>query len=78
MELAISTFFTVFLLAFQQQNVTHGYYYWAASTSVAIAGAQYVMISSVASGGSWLLMGIGGAVGVTASMATHRKWMKKK
>lgn len=78
MELTISTFFTVFLLSFQQQNVVHGHYWAAAGTSVAIAAAQYVMISSVIHGGSWILMGIGGAIGVTSSMLVHRKYMGKK
>jgi len=76
MEILISTFFTVGLLGFQQQNVQHGWYWWAAITSMAIAGAQYVMITSVAHGGSWILMGIGGAAGVTASMAIHRRMRK--
>ncbi len=73
MEILISTFFTVGLLGFQQQNVTHGWYWWAAVTSMAIAAAQYVMITSVAHGGSCILMGLGGAMGVTASMFIHKR-----
>lgn len=68
-----SSFFTIFALSFQQQNVTHGKYAMAALTSVAIAAAQYAMIDSVASGGSWLLMALGGAIGVTSAMWSHRK-----
>jgi hypothetical protein len=78
MEILISTFFTVGLLGFQQQNVHHEKYWLAAITSVAIAGAQYVMISSVANGGNWLLMGLGGAAGVTSSMVIHRRYVRKK
>ena len=78
MEFFISTFFTVGLLGFQQQNVVHGHYWTAAYTSMAIAAAQYVMITSVAAGGNWVLMGIGGAAGVTSSMFIHRKYMPKK
>lgn len=78
MEILISTFFTVGLLGFQQQNVSHGHYWLAAITSIAIAGAQYVMIVSVTAGGSWILMGIGGAAGVTSSMFIHKKYVRKK
>lgn len=78
LTICLSTFLTVFLLAFQQQNVQHGLYLAAAGTSVAIAAAQYVMISSVIQGGSWILMGLGGAAGVTLSMLIHRKYMGKK
>lgn len=78
MEILISTFFTVGLLGFQQQNVHGGHYLLAAITSMAIAGAQYVMIVSVADGGSWILMGIGGAAGVTSSMFIHKKYVRRK
>ena len=78
MTLLIATFFTVFLLAFQQQNVIHGHYWYAAGTSVAIALAQYTMIFSVSHGGNWILMGLGGAIGVTCSMYTHRRIFRKK
>lgn len=77
MDILISTFFTVGLLGFQQQNVTHNHYWLAAITSMAIAAAQYVMITSVANGGSWILMGIGGAAGVTSSMVIHRKMRER-
>lgn len=33
---------------------------------------------SVAAGGSWILMGIGGAAGVTSSMFIHKKYVRKK
>ncbi len=71
MNLFLSTFATVFLLGFQQQNVTGKHYVLAGITSMLIAFAQYSMISGVAHGGSWLLMGLGGALGVTASMWSH-------
>ncbi len=80
MQLFISSFFTVYLLAFQQQNVTHDHYGLAAVTSFAIAAAQFFMIKAV-SNGAWhelFLMGIGGALGVTLSMFTHKKLIKKK
>ena len=80
MQLFISSFFTVYLLAFQQQNVTHGNYGLAAVTSFAIATAQFFMIKAVSTG-QWhelILMGIGGALGVTLSMLTHKKLVNKK
>ena len=78
MIMLVSSFFTIFLLSFQQMNVSHGHYWLAAFTSMAIAGAQYVMIVSVTAGGSWLLMGIGGAAGVTSSMFIHKKYVRRK
>ncbi len=79
MNILISTFFTVGLLGFQQLNVTHHKYKLAAATSFCIAFAQYSMIVSIQHGGSWLLMGLGGAAGVTSSMFLHkrmREWIK--
>ena len=78
MTILISTFFTIFLLAFQQQNVHHEKYLMAAITSVGIAYAQYAMIDSVAHGGSWVLMGLGGAIGVTSAMWAHKNIFRKK
>ncbi len=80
MQLFISSFFTVYLLAFQQQNVTQGHYGLAAITSMAIAAAQFFMIKAVSTG-QWhelFIMGLGGSIGVTLSMLTHKKWIKKK
>jgi hypothetical protein len=78
MSIFLSTFFTVFLLGLQQQNVTHEHYWAAAATSVAIAAAQYAMISSVAHGGNWILMGCGGACGITLSMYVHKNLVRKE
>ena len=80
MTLFIATFLTVYLLSFQQQNVIHGHYALASLTSFVIAAAQFAMIQAVATGGSydWVLMGAGGSIGVTLSMFTHRRWIKKK
>lgn len=79
MNILIYTFLTVGLLGFQQLNVTHHKYKMAAITSFCIAAAQYSMIVSIQHGGSWLLMGVGGAAGVTSSMFLHkrmREWIK--
>lgn len=82
MTIFIATFLTVYLLAFQQQNVIHGHYWMAAGTSFVIAAAQFAMIQAVASGNAmdFILMGAGGSMGVTLSMFTHRrlkKWIGK-
>lgn len=80
MTLLIATFLTVFLLAFQQQNVVYGHYALAAVTSFLIATAQFAMIRGVSTGEPWefVWMGIGGACGVTLSMVAHRRWVKRK
>ena len=80
MTIFIATFLTVYLLAFQQQNVIHGHYWLAAMTSFVIAAAQFAMIQAVATGQTidFILMGAGGSMGVTLSMFTHRRWIKKK
>lgn len=79
MLLFISTFFAVFLLGFQQQNVIHGHYRWAAVTSFAIAGFQFLMIKAAVAGSGWdfIQMGAGGALAITASMYAHRRWVRK-
>ena len=59
---------------------SYGHYALAAVTSFLIATAQFAMIRGVATGEPWefALMGLGGAAGVTLSMAAHRKWVKRK
>lgn len=80
MILFISTFFAIFLLAFQQQNVIHGHYFYAALTSMLIAAAQFSMFKGVIASDliGVLFMGAGGACGVTLSMITHRKIIRHK
>lgn len=73
MTLFLSSFFTVFLLVFQQQNVIHRRYLWASTTSVAITVAQFILIKSVSSGEmtEMLYMSAGGVLGVLSSMYIH-------
>lgn len=80
MQLLASTFALVFLRANQQQNVIGGHYLWAAATSYAIALAEIgVVLGIVAQGiGAVLYVGTGGALGVIAAMAFHRKFIGKK
>lgn len=77
MTLFIAGFVTVFLLGMQQQNVTHGKHGWSFVTSYLIAGAQVLMVkeSVVADWLGVLLLGTGGALGVSLSMVVHRKYI---
>ncbi|MGD2118088.1 MAG: hypothetical protein PVG66_07005 [Chromatiales bacterium] len=78
MILFISSYLTVFLLVFQQQNVTHRRYLWATTTSIAITVSQFVLIKSVTASNSWeiLFMACGGVLGVLSSMYLHPRLMK--
>lgn len=69
-----ASFGLVYLRAIQQQNVIHGHYWLAALTSFAIAVAEVGIVLSVIDK-TWSavpFIGAGGAIGVTAAMATHR------
>jgi hypothetical protein len=74
MTAALASFGLVYLRAIQQQNVIHGHYWLAAGTSFAIAVAEVAVVLAVIhytwSAVPWI--GLGGALGVTAAMATHR------
>lgn len=73
-----STFFAVFLLSFQQQNVVKGNYRLAVVTAFAIALSQFLMFRSAVSANAneWWLMGIAGSIGVTLSMYVHKRYIK--
>lgn len=74
MTAAIASFCLVYLRAIQQQNVIHGHYWIAALTSFAMAAAEVAVVLAVISY-TWAAVpwiGLGGAIGVTAAMATHR------
>jgi len=80
MKILLVTFCLVFLRAFQQQNVIHSYYVWAAATSYMIAMAEVAMVLWVVATG-WAAVpyvGTGGALGVVAAMITHKKFLRKK
>jgi hypothetical protein len=76
--LMLSTFVLVFLRAFQTQNVIHRHYYFAGATSFLMAGAEVAVVLGVVSTGwaavPWI--GTGGALGVTASMFLHKKYLQ--
>ena len=79
MTALIATFGLVYLRAIQQQNVIHGHYWFAAATSYAMALAEVAMVLVVVETGwpavPWV--GTGGALGVTAAMASHR-WLRER
>jgi glycopeptide antibiotics resistance protein len=80
MTLFISSFLTVFLLVFQQQNVVHRRFGWASTTSVAITVSQFVLIKAVAGSGlaDVVFMASGGVLGVLSSMFFHPILMRRK
>jgi len=65
----------VFLRAWQQQNVIHQYYIWAAATSYALAAADVAVVIGVVKYGALSIpyIGTGGAAGVVAAMLLHKK-----
>lgn len=73
--LALATFLLVFLRAWQQQNVIHGYYGWAFVTSYGMSLADVLVILGAVDYGlaavPW--MGTGGAVGVVGAMLLHKR-----
>lgn len=79
LALFAAAFATVFSLGFQQQNVVHGHYRAAFLTSFVIGGSQIVLWrfvpdASLSQIGATL---IGGPFGIVASMAVHRRWMRR-
>jgi len=78
MTLFFTTFIGVFLLGWQQQNVTHLNYKLAALTSMCIALTQFLMFKAVMVSDyiGVLYMGVGGSMGITLSMYLHSRWRK--
>ena len=78
MNLLLATFGLVFMRAIQQQNVIHGHYVLAAITPYAIAVFDVAVVLWVVDTGwpavPWV--GTGGALGVTAGMAIHRRFVR--
>ena len=75
LTLTAATAVLVFLRAWQQQNVIHGYYGWAAVTSYGIALADVLVVIGVVRHGlpAVLWVGTGGAVGVVSAMKLHKR-----
>lgn len=74
----IATFFRVFLLAFQSQNIINGIYVWAAITPFLIAVAEVAIVLLVVEEGwpSVPYVGVGGSLGAVFAMYVHRRWVK--
>ncbi len=73
MILFISSYMTVFLLVFQQQNVANRKFIWATTTSIAITVSQFVLVKAI-TGSDPLdvtFMAAGGVIGVLSSMYLH-------
>jgi len=75
-----SRFASVFALGFQSQNVNQGHYVAAFLTSFAIGGGHLALYRLMPQAGPSEVVAflLGGPFGIVASMAVHRKYMKKK
>ena len=73
--LMVATAVLIFLRAWQQQNINHGFYYWAAGTSYALATADAIVVIGVVNHGYAAIpfIGTGGAIGVVSAMWLHRR-----
>ena len=72
-------FVSIFLLGFQQQNVTGGHYKLAFFNSMLIALSQFTLYREAVASEyiDVLYLALGGAIGITLSMYIHRRWRKK-
>lgn len=78
--LFLSTFVLVFALGFQSLNVNGGHYWLAFFTSFAI-GAANLVLYKLAPNANALEMAaflLGGPFGIVASMAAHRRFVRRK
>lgn len=75
----LSTFFLVFALGFQSQNVNQGHKLAAALTSFVIGGSNIVLYKYVPDANLLEVIAylIAGPLAIVASMVAHGKWMKK-
>lgn len=79
MNALLSSFAIVFLRGIQQQNVIHKNYGLAALTSYGLAICEVAVLLIVVDKG-WSavpFVGTGGALGVTAAMWTHGRYLSK-
>lgn len=76
--LFFSAFLTVFLLGFQQQNVTAGHYKSAIITSLGIGSAQIFLWRLVPEANATQIIATlaGGPFGITAAMWVHPRLAK--
>lgn len=80
LTLFLSAFSTVFLLAYQQQNVIGRHYIAAFVTSFGIGGAQIFLWRLVPDANASQIVATlaGGPVGIVAAMYLHPRLMRRK
>lgn len=81
MDVLLSSFCLVFLLGFQQQNVTHENHAASIATSFFIALAQTAFIRGAVAGDFWwtvTCLGAGGAAGASLSIVVHKRIFRRK
>lgn len=78
--IGVAQYCSIFLKAFQQQNVTHERYAWVLPTSFMLAFFELgVILAAVKLGTIWafLSLGIGAGLGTISAMKFHR-WLRKE
>lgn len=77
----VANFLFIFLKAFQQLNVTKGYYLWVIPTSMMMALCEVYIIALIAvqqfSVGLVMVIGSGAGLGAVSSMYLHKKYVEK-
>jgi hypothetical protein len=75
--LVLATWFRIFLLGVQTQNVMGGLYAWSIITTAGLAFADVAIVIQVMQSKwkavPWVFLG--GAAGVTSAMYFHRLWI---
>lgn len=75
-------FLSVFVAGFQSRAVNHGNYALAACNSVLLGignAAVWTQITDPDTGVvGWIVYGVSGAFGITASMYVHERFIKKR
>lgn len=78
--IGIAQYCSIFLKAFQQQNVTHERYMWVMPTSFMLALFELgVILAAVKLGTLWafVALGLGAGFGTICAMKLH-KWMRRE
>jgi hypothetical protein len=74
-------FASTFMMGFQSRNVNNGDYLWAAICSAIIGVTNATLWSAVVGSSSGILgglvYGLSGAIGITASMKAHKRFIEK-
>jgi hypothetical protein len=76
-----SSFFFIFLRAFQQLNVVRGNYLLVVPTSIGMAACEVFTIGAiVVNGWGWIVLavGFGSGLGALLAMYVHKTYVEKK